>query len=185
MNRLHLSAVALVASLATAAVAQAQDAPATAPAPAVGKSWQGGPDRAAMRQQMEARRAERLKALHDALNIKSDQESAFAAFATAMQPPARGQRGPDDGRKADLAALAALTTPERLDRMSQMMDERMARMKDAFQKREAATKALYAALSADQKRTMDALPNLARHGQLWGDRPGRGGPDHGPGMGRG
>ncbi len=183
MTRLRLSA--LVLALGFAGAASAQNAPAPQPAPAAGKPWQGGPDRAAMRQQMEARRAERLKALHDALNIKPDQESAFAAFAAAMQPAARGPQAPGGGWKADRAALAAMTTPERLDRMAQMMDERMARMKDAFQKREAATKALYAALSPDQRRTMDALPNLARRGQIWGDRPGRGGPDHGPGMERG
>jgi periplasmic protein CpxP/Spy len=179
MNRLRLSALALVAGLASVSAAQAQDAPAS---PA-GKTWPGGPDRAAMRQKMETRRAERLKALHEALNIRPDQESAFAAFAAFMQPPARG--GGLDDMKGDRAALAAMTTPERLDRMSQMIDARMARMKASFQQRETATKALYAALNPDQKRTMDALPALARGGRMWGDRPGRGGPGRGGDMGRG
>jgi hypothetical protein len=184
MNRLRLSALTLAAVLAAAAAVQAQDAPAAPQASTTGNAWPGGPDRAAMRQKMEARRAERLKALHDALNIRPDQESAFVAFAASMQPPTRSGGGPE-GIKSDRAALAAMSTPERLDRMSQMMDARMARMKASFQQRETATKALYAALSPDQKRTMDALPGLARGGQMWSDRPGRGGPGRGGGMGRG
>ena len=52
----------------------------------------GPPDRdhwdpAAMRQHREARQMERDKALHDVLGIQPAQESAFAAFATAMRPP--------------------------------------------------------------------------------------------------
>ena len=186
MNAARLSALALVAALAAAPVVQAQDAP-PGPPPMAGKGW----DPAQMQARMDARRAARIKALHDALNIKPDQESAFAAFADAMKPargpggPGGWRGGPDGKMGQDRAALAAMTTPQRLDFMAQKMDERMAQMHAAFAKRDAATKALYAQLSPDQKRTMDALPMLrdgdGGHGG-WGRGRGPGGPG-GPGRG--
>jgi hypothetical protein len=65
--------------------------------------------------------------------------------------------------------MTAMTTPERLDRMAQMMDQRETRRRAAFERRAAATKALYAALSPEQRHTLDALPALEGHGDHgWG-----------------
>jgi periplasmic protein CpxP/Spy len=188
MNAARLSALAplaLVAALAAAPVVQAQDAP-PGPAPMAGKGW----DPAQMQARMEARRAARTKALHDALNIQPGQESAFTAYADAMKPsrgpggPGGWRGGPDGKMAQDRAAMAAMTTPQRLDFMAQKMDQRMAQMKADFAKRDAATKALYAQLSPDQKRTMDALPMLRDGGGHGWGRGGRGpGGPGGPGRG--
>ena len=67
----RLSALALVAAVAFAGVAQAQ--------PAIPEHH---PDRAAMHEQMAQRHAMHIKAMHDALNIRPDQEGAFSAFAS-------------------------------------------------------------------------------------------------------
>jgi hypothetical protein len=133
-----------------------------------GQDW----DPARMQHRMEAEHAEHIRALHQALNIRPDQEAAFNAFAAAMHPDAH-----DDWRKRDEkepGAMASMTTPQRLDHMAQMMDERSTHMREEFQHKATATKALYAALTPDQRHTMDALHDLMGHG-------GRdhGGPDHG------
>jgi hypothetical protein len=81
--------------------------------------------------------------------------------------------------------LAGMTTPERLDAMARMMDERMTRMRERFQRHATAVKALYAVLSPEQRRTLDALPGLMGHGMGMGMAMGhRGGTDK-PGMGMG
>jgi LTXXQ motif family protein len=73
----------------------------------------------------------------------------------------------------DRGAQANLTTPKRLDRMGQRMQEHVARRQEAFARRASATKALYSALSPGQRRTMDALP-LLRGGHREGGGKGRG-----------
>lgn len=166
MNMSRISALALVAVLAGGGVASAQQASAMHPE---GHGW----DPAAMHQRMEARRATRLKALHDVLAIRPDQEGAFSAFAAAMTPP---ERAPGERAKSmDDQAVQAMTTPERVDRMTQRMDERMARRRDAAQRGAAAAKALYAALDPAQRRVMDALPMLrgghdGQDAHRWGGR---------------
>ncbi len=183
MNRSRLLAVALVATLGCAAAAQAQPAgpPAAPQAGAMAGPMAGrGFDPGRMRQHMEAEHAEHIKALHQALNIRPDQEAAFNAYAAAMHPEAH-----DDWRKHDAmepAAMASMTTPQRLDHMAQVMDERSARMREEFQRKATATKALYAALSPDQRRTMDALHDLMGHGGH-GGHGGHEGRGRGPGPG--
>ncbi len=179
MNRSHVLALAMVATLGCAAGARAQPAGATPQSgpmsgPMAGRAW----DTARMHRRMEAEHAERIKALHEALNIRPDQEAAFDAFAAAMHPDAH-----DDWRKhdeLDRSALQSMTTPQRLDHMAQMMDERSAHMREEFQRKASATKALYAALSPDQRRTMDALHDLMGGARRHGGRDG----EHRP-MGRG
>jgi hypothetical protein len=129
-----------------------------------------------MREHQEARHAERTQALHDVLGIQPTQEQAFAGFIAAMRPPEQdrdGDRGP--GPRDGAGSRAAMTTPERLDRMKAEMDRRFAAMRDAFERRAEATKTLYAALDPRQRTVMDALPEL---------RGGHGGMDHGDRMGR-
>lgn len=159
MHRSHVMALAMVATLGCAAGAQAQpagSAPQSGPmsGPMAGRGW----DPARMYRRMEAEHAERIKALHEALNIRPDQEGAFNAFAAAMHPDAHDDRRKHD--EMDRGAPQSMTTPQRLDHMAQMMDERSAHMREEFQRKASAAKALYAALSPDQRRTMDALHDL-------------------------
>jgi protein CpxP len=162
MKRFHSTRAALLASLACALVsaggALAQPSPTTPP-----DDMHGRRDPMAMHRRMQDKRADHLKAFHDALNIRADQETAFAAFAAAMSPPPGAWGRRDHGNDRPVAVAAAMTTPQRLDRMAQRMDERSARMKQAFERRAAAAKALYAALSPDQQHTMDALHGLLGH----------------------
>jgi len=168
--------IARTSALALLAAAVALTAQAQPPAPAGARA--GGFSQPQMRQLYAARHAERLRALHNALNIRPDQETAFSAFAATMGPlgPADGPRAwgaPDLSGKAD--DMASLTTPERLDRMAQRLQDHMARERARFERRAAATKALYAVLSPDQRRTLDALPALGGHGHGRGGGHERGG----------
>ena len=163
----RIAALALAATLGGASMVQAQDSPATS-APMSQMHWSP----AAMKQRMDTQRAERTKALHDILGIRPDQEAAFSAFAASMQPGDHGDLRKQDGTGDGRAAMASMTTPQRLDRMAQKLDERTARMREAFHRRADAAKALYATLGPDQKRVMDALPALRGH-------------EHGGGMGHG
>lgn len=175
-----ISALALAAALSFSAVAIAQDAP---PAPA---THQGG-DREAMRKHMREHMAAHVKMLHDALNIRPDQESAFNAAAAAMHPR-EGDMGagdhPMDGDHdrmgAEHAAMANMSTPERLDMMARKMDEHAARMHEHMQQVIGAVKSLYAVLSPEQRRTFDALSLLMGHEHEMGGM----GHEHGMGEGR-
>jgi hypothetical protein len=174
MSNSRIAALALIAVLAGASAASAQQPP-----PSPGMQHRGW-DPAQMRARTEARRAERLKALHDVLGIRPDQEGAFQAFAASTHRPERpvgqAQHSPD----GDRAAMANMTTPERLDRMAQRMQERTARRQEAFARKAAAIKALYAALGPDQRRTLDALPMLRGHkGRRGGWGKGHGWGGHG------
>lgn len=161
MKRFNPARLGVLAALACAGAwtsgALAQEQPV---APAAG-GVHGTHDPMAWRQHMEEKRAARLKALHDALNIRPNQETAFSAYAAAMTPPPGGA-GHHHAHNGS-ATAQALTTPQRLDQMAQRIDDRTARMKEAFQRRAAATKALYAMLNPDQQRTMDALHDLMGH----------------------
>ena len=136
-----------------------------APPPGGPGAERGHWDPAKMREHMEARHAERDKALHDVLGIQPGQEAAFAAFTSAMKPP----EWRHDGDHHDAAPPIAMTTPERLDHMKARMDERFAAMREAFDKRAAATKTLYAALDPHQRAVMDALPELTGRGHGGGE----------------
>ena len=98
-----------------------------------------------MREHMAERHARHLSELKGKLQLEASQESAWKTFADAMQaplaPPARPER----------AALEKLTTPERIDQMQALHAQRDAEMK----KRGDATKAFYAGLNAEQKKTFD------------------------------
>ena len=107
-------------------------------------------------QQMMAKRQDALKAK---LNLAATQEGAWAAYVAAMQPPAdMGARMSPENRKKMHDEWAALTTPQRIDRMNEMKVRRDAEMA----KRGDATKSFYAALSAEQQKVFDA--STTRHG---------------------
>ena len=104
-----------------------------------------------------AERAERLKT---ALQLSPSQETAWQAFQTAMQ----AQPGVAH-LKGDQRQWADLTTPQRLERMQQMHQERLTHMAQRFE----AVKAFYAVLTPEQQRVFDqqfhARGRHANHGQ--------------------
>jgi len=161
MRKSLISALALGAALAVSTLTAAQDAP---------KPAHPGWENAGMREHMRDRMAAHLKAFHDALNIRPDQEAAFAVAVAAVHPDRDGRQGEHDGMgddhdkmAGDHAAMAAMTTPERLDMIAHKMDEHMARMREHLQRMTSAVKALYAVLSPDQRHTFDALTLMMGH----------------------
>ncbi|MCJ0765642.1 Spy/CpxP family protein refolding chaperone [Variovorax terrae] len=114
------------------------------------------PDPAKMKEFMAKRQAE-LKAK---LQITPNQEGAWTTFTEAMKPSMHA--------RLDRAEFAKLTTPERIDRMRAMREQRMA----AMDKRADAAKAFYATLTPQQQKVFDA-ETLRRgpHGDGHGPRP--------------
>lgn len=141
----HLLTAGLLAGLGIGAIAQTQTAP-TAPAGPGPQAMQGERhhrDPAQFRARMQERHAKRLEALKQKLQITPAQEGAWGTWTAALKPTPH--------QRPDRAEFAKLTTPERIDRMKALRAERNARA----DQREEATKAFYAALSPEQKRTFD------------------------------
>ncbi|MDB5749760.1 MAG: hypothetical protein JWP65_181 [Ramlibacter sp.] len=137
----------LLAGLGLTAVAQTAVPAATAPQ-AQAQAQRGDPasmeQRHAKHREMRQLRAERrMAALKLKLQISAAQEGDWAAWTTAMKPAER--------QRHDRAEFARLTTPERIDRMRALHAARGAEM----DKRGNATKTLYSALNADQKKVFD------------------------------
>ena len=175
----RLNGLVLAALLATAAAsAMAQTAPvATTPAPTatapMTASKPAGPAGERMGRhdpaKMQAMMAKRQADMKAKLNITPAQEGAWTSFTTAMQPPANmGGRATPEQR----AEFDKLTTPERIDKMRAMRTQRMTDMSAAMDKRGAATKTFYAALTPEQQKVFDA--EHKKHGP----HGGRGGPGH-------
>jgi hypothetical protein len=189
----------LVGLIAAAALASASTIALAQQAP------QGGPPTAEQRAAWKAKAEEHMhdhmqmhaKHLHDLLQLRPDQDAALQTLLAALAPPHMDHMGdhhmgPDHkgpGAGGPGAAghddFAKLTTPERLDKMSAMMSEHMAKRQAEFQKRAAAIKAFYASLSPEQQRAFDAMPHhmFGGHGYGGGDGEGHGGWGHhmGPG----
>lgn len=138
-------AAAVLAACGLAAVAQTAPAPATPGAP---HERMGRHDPARMQEHIAKRQA----ALKQKLALTPAQEGAWTSFTTAMTPPARGAR-------PDRAAFEKLSTPDRIDQMKALRNQRIAEM----DRRADATKAFYAALTPDQKKVFDA-EKMHRHG---------------------
>lgn len=139
-----------LAALATAALAQAP-APATPPAPHAGARHGFHADPA----KMQERHAQRLAELKQKLQITAAQESAWSNFTSAMRPNFEHKR-------MDREAVARMTTPDRIDHLRSLRQQRAAEM----DRRGEATKAFYATLSAEQQKVFDAesLRMAGRHG---------------------
>jgi periplasmic protein CpxP/Spy len=98
----------------------------------------------------------RAQHLRDVLQLRPDQEPALKAFLDASAPGMKKHRmGPPPGEagKGAPPERKMMTTPQRLDMQAMMMAERQ----KAFEKRAAATKTFYAALSPSQQKAFDAL----------------------------
>jgi periplasmic protein CpxP/Spy len=106
---------------------------------------------------MEAMHAKRSAELKAKLKITPQQEGAWNDFVAAMKPPAR-----DGANRPDRAAMEKLSTPERLDKMKAMRTQHMSDMNAAMEKRDAATKTFYAALTPDQQKVFDAAHTQGR-----------------------
>ena len=108
-----------------------------------------------MRERMAERHNKHLNELKGKLQLQASQDAAWATFAQAMQPPAKPLQRPDR------ATLEKLTTPERIDQMMALKAQRDEHMRQ----RAEATKAFYAALNADQKKTFDVeTARFMKHG---------------------
>lgn len=112
---------------------------------------------------MEAMVAKHLADLKTKLKITPAQEGSWTTFTAAMKPPAR----PEVARP-DRAEMDKLTTPERIDKMRALRAQHQADRQANMDKREAAVKAFYADLNAEQKKTFDAEHSKMMH--RWGDR---------------
>lgn len=160
-TRTHWLIAAMLATSGFAAMAQTPAAPA---APGAGRpamhERMGRADPAKMQERIAKRHAE----LRQKLKITATQEPAWAAFTAAMQPPASGW-----GQRTPRAELDKLSTPERIDRMQALRAKRAAEM----DKRLAATKTFYAALTPEQQKVFDA--ETSRRGGRHGGGHGHGG----------
>jgi Spy/CpxP family protein refolding chaperone len=170
LNRLVLAGL-LATVGAGGALAQSQmsgDMPARHASGGMGQGGQGmgQHDPAKMQARIAQHQAE-MKAL---LKITPAQEPAWSRYTAAMQPPAHAAPPTREQR----AEIDKLPTPERIDKMRALRTQRMAEMNAAMDKRDEATKALYAALTPEQQKTFDSKhPKPGQH-------PGAG-PGEGPG----
>ena len=94
---------------------------------------------------MQERIAKRFADLKQKLQITAAQEGAWSSFTNAMKPGARPQR-------PDRDAMARMTTPDRIDQMRALRNQRIAEQ----DRRGDATKAFYAVLTPAQKQVFDA-----------------------------
>ena len=167
-----LNSLMLAGVLATAGMSAMAQTPAPTAAPAATMHQQAEPgyDHHMKGQRdpakMQARMAKHQAELKAKLKITASQEGAWNTFTAAMQPPAHKWDKRD--MEARRAEFAKLTTPERIDKMHELRTQRMTEMNAAMAKRSDATKAFYATLSPEQKKTFDAetLKMGERHG--WG-----------------
>jgi len=105
------------------------------------------------------------------LKLSAAQEADWTTFVAAMKPPADMQ-----ARQAQHDELAKLPTPERIDKMKALRSQHMAEMTAAMDKRGDASKAFYATLTPEQKKTFDAsmMPHHGDKGHMSGMHAGKG-----------
>jgi hypothetical protein len=104
------------------------------------------------------RHAKHLAQLKEKLNLSGQQDVAWQSFTQAMQKPEHSAR-------PDRLAFEKMTTPERLEQMQKMRQQRDVLM----QKRADGIQLFYAQLSAEQKTVFDAqsLRHMSRmHGGM-------------------
>lgn len=157
-------ALAAVLGLGLVVSAAAQDR-------APGPNGPPGPRGADRQKLFEDRQHRREQRLHDLLQIKPDQETAFRTFVSSLeqarpQRPQRRDRAAGQGQRGPGAEREALTTPQRLDRQAQ----RLADAQQRLQKESAAVKTFYAVLSPDQRKAFDSMGGV---GLGRGQGPGR------------
>jgi Spy/CpxP family protein refolding chaperone len=162
--RLALAGAAVTALAAGAASAQIPappppPAPPAPPPPPMDAMMAMGPGMMMMHHGRDLDPAKRADHLRDVLQLRPDQDGALKAYVEATSPKIVVRKDNDDdkpGEKMDrLVDRKPPTTLERLDQMSKAAE--------AMQKRVAATRAFYTALSPSQQKAFDAL-DLERGG---------------------
>lgn len=147
---LPLLLATLLAGVAVPALAE----PGNGPAPCAVKA-EGGERHASRQARWQDHMARRANELKAELKLNAEQEAAWTTYLAAMKPPA-------DANAPQRSDLAQLTTPERLDRMRTLRQQRDA----AFEQRETATRTFYGALNAEQKKIFDErTARMHRHGR--------------------
>ncbi len=136
-----ITALALPVLAQTAAPVAAGENSATATSTPSATQQRQARDPARMQQRMQ-KRMDQLKAQ---LKLAPAQEGAWTDFTKAMQT----RMQPNGNQRQEMAAL---TTPERIDRMRALRTERMAEA----DRRGEATKTFYATLTPEQQKTFDA-----------------------------
>jgi protein CpxP len=141
--------------LGTAAMAQTPLPAPAAPgaAQAHGRHWDPA--------KMQERQAQRLAELKQKLQITAAQEPAWNNFTAAVRPNL-------DRKRMDREAVARMSTPDRIDHMRVLRQQRAAEM----DRRGEATKAFYSTLTPEQQKVFDAETARMGHGGK------HGGPGH-------
>jgi len=175
----HAYVAALLAGAAAIAGAQTNNAPSTHNPPVMGQGGPSGMMHAGGRHdpaKMQAAITKRLADLKGKLKLTPDQEGAWTTFSAAMTPLSMGRGMPVNDR----ADFDKLSTPERIDNLRAMREQRHTTMATEMGKREDATKAFYATLSAEQKKTFDAETLRVMKGmrRMHGDQPSGHGHEH-------
>jgi len=111
------------------------------PAPPAGRPETPRTGRSA---EVQSHMNQRTNALKATLKLTPQQQAAWDQYAQAMKPAPHAH--------PSRAEMDKLTTPERLDRMRELRRQRDAEM----DRRDDATRAFYATLSAEQKKIFDA-----------------------------
>ena len=139
MQSLHryVLVACLAGTLGMGAIAQSSSAPDAAGQPV----QQVEQHRDRMQQKVDRR----LGKLKQKLQITAAQEGAWNAWAGSVKPGAKVQR-------PSRQEFAALSTPERIDRLRAARSQRDAEMDRRFD----ATKSFYATLTPEQKQVFDA-----------------------------
>ncbi|MFD2365427.1 Spy/CpxP family protein refolding chaperone [Pseudoduganella sp. GCM10020061] len=131
---------------------------AQAPAAQEGRAQLTQEQRAAKFAERKAKRAERMAQrqakLHDSLRLTSAQEGAWRDYLAAIKPEQRGERP-----RMDREAFRSMSAPQRMEMRIAMQKQRTARMESRL----AATKAFYAQLTAEQRKTFDDAMKMKRH----------------------
>ena len=142
MTRIRtLATVAFAAiALAFATLAAAQMPYSQGAGPGPGMSRPGGPpDPAFVRQN--------LQSLHDRLEIRGDQETAWRSFASTVERQTQDMQS----MRGRMAAAQGATAPERLKSMAQLMQQSAAGVANVA----AALSSLYAVLDSRQREIVD------------------------------
>jgi protein CpxP len=153
----HSAAWLVAATLSSASLSLWAQTAAPAATPPAGAH----PMHGQMMPGMKARHEQHLQALKAKLQLSAEQEPAWTTFASAMAMPAQRPARPD------WKEIANLSTPERIDRMKALRQQRQTEMNAQMDRRGEASKAFYASLNAEQKKTFDdeTRKHMAQRGE--------------------
>jgi hypothetical protein len=155
MNRLKTTRFALTMLLAATAFTALAPAQAQPIMGEMGMHHDEGKHHERAGKNWEKRQTE----LKSKLRLTTAQEPAWNAFVEGMKVPAKRL-----GQAMDRDALAKLSTPDRLEKMTAIHEANLAAMQTHIKQRSEATRAFYNQLSMEQQKVFDAetLPERSR-----------------------